>query len=74
MLYQCIGCLHYSDKPDHIAFICLDCKRQYTGQEAEDYKPDRKLICEEQCRKDVTSCPIWDTDRCKLHEWKEGKV
>lgn len=41
MLYQCIGCLHHSDKPDHIASICLDCKRQYVGQEAEDYKPDR---------------------------------
>lgn len=67
MLYQCIGCLNHSDKPGYIASICLDCKRQYIGQEAEDYKPDRKLICEEQCREDVTACPVWDTDKCKLH-------
>lgn len=67
MLYQCIGCLYHSDKPDYIASICLDCKRQYVGQEAEDYKSDRKLICEERCREDVTTCPVWDTDKCKLH-------
>lgn len=67
MLYECIGCVLHGNKPGYLSMVCLDCKRQYIGQEAEDYKPDRKVICEEQCKNDVSSCPEWDTDRCKLH-------
>lgn len=40
MMWDCDRCKNQA--PDgFINTLCLDCKRQYIGQEAEDYKPDR---------------------------------
>lgn len=39
-MWDCDKCKNQA--PDgFINTLCLDCKRQYIGQEAEDYKPDR---------------------------------
>lgn len=39
-MWECDVCKNKA--PDEfIGSLCLDCKRQYIGQEAEDYKPDR---------------------------------
>lgn len=39
-MWDCEACKHRAEE-GFISYTCLDCKRQYIGQEAEDYKPDR---------------------------------
>lgn len=40
MMWDCEACKNKA-VDGFINTLCLDCKRQYIGQEAEDYKPDR---------------------------------
>lgn len=39
-MWDCEVCKNKAEE-GFISYTCLDCKRQYIGQEAEDYKPDR---------------------------------
>lgn len=39
-MWDCEVCKNRANE-GFISYACLDCKRQYIGQEAEDYKPDR---------------------------------
>lgn len=32
-----------------------------------EYENEEETICDERCRRDVTSCSLWDTNKCKLH-------
>lgn len=57
-------------------WICPNCGARYeVDYDDYDFCPKcgqaidlSRGVCDERCRKDVTSCRDWDTDRCKLHK------
>lgn len=65
-MWDCDVCKHRA-KEGFISCTCLDCKREYPGQEAEDYKPDR---FEQQEEAEAQEYPMLE----KLNFKKEGSI